>query len=142
MGDRKLRALIVEDVFLLRRMLERIISPYCDIVSTDNGEAAFEKYSESFFDGMPFDVICLDIYMPRMDGLETLQNIRTFEEEIKLKQEDKVKIIMITSLSNHNNVDKALKLGANNYITKPFAKEDVLATMKKLGLIDGIALRE
>ncbi|KAA3617632.1 MAG: response regulator [Calditrichaeota bacterium] len=131
----KLKVLIVEDVFLIQRMLQKLILEYADCQSAENGKKAVELYTSEYFNGEPFDVIFLDIFMPEMDGIEVLQSIRLFEDELKMKPEEKINIIMVTSMSNNNMIQKAKNLGCNGYITKPFSREQIISELKRLGLV-------
>ena len=132
----KLKALIVEDVFLIQRMIQKLSTNFADCQGVQNGKDAIELYTSEYFNGNPFDFIYLDIYMPEMDGIEVLQSIRTFEDELKMKEEDRVKIIMVTSMSTSGMVQKARKLGCNGYVTKPFSKDQIINELKRLGLIN------
>ncbi len=70
------------------------------------------------------DLILLDIMMPRMDGFQTLEKIR-HDEEIK-----DVPIIIVTAKADTNTFLKALKLGANDFIAKPFSRGDLLRKIR------------
>ena len=69
------------------------------------------------------ELILLDILMPDMDGLETCQNIRMFS---------KVPIILLTALSEDENKVRGLNIGADDYITKPFSTEEMLARVQAI----------
>lgn len=70
-----------------------------------------------------FDIILLDIMMPDMDGWELCREIRKFSD---------VPIIMLTAREQQEDIIKGLNLGADDYITKPFNEEELLARMKAL----------
>ena len=61
------------------------------------------------------DVVLLDIQMPGMDGLQTLQRIK--------ETHPKVKVIMVTAVETQEKIEEAMRLGADNYITKPLSLE-------------------
>jgi two-component system, chemotaxis family, chemotaxis protein CheY len=133
--ENKLKALIVEDVILLQRMLQKLTEEYANSETAQNGKYAIELFSREYFNGDPFDVIFLDIFMPEMDGIEALRSIRQFEDELKTKDEERVKIIMVTSMSNPNMIEKARELGCDGYVTKPFNRDQILKELKRLSLI-------
>jgi len=61
------------------------------------------------------DVVLLDIQMPGMDGLQTLKKIK--------EMQPKVKVIMVTAVETQEKIEEAMRLGADNYITKPLSLE-------------------
>ena len=67
--------------------------------------------------GLPCSVVLLDIMMPEMDGLKTLEKIRALESDVP--------VIMLSALGQASTVVKAMKLGASDYITKPFEDEEL-----------------
>lgn len=135
MNEKIIKALIVEDVFLIQRLLENILGPYAQCIGVANGVDAVNAYTSHYFNGEPFDLVCLDIFLPGMDGIEVLQSIRDFEGEINLEDKERTKIVMVTSMANHNMMKKAHQIGCNGYITKPFSKDEILSTLLTLGLI-------
>ncbi len=131
-----IRALIVEDVFLIQRVIERFIEPYGTFRVSNNGRSALKEYAEYFFNGDAFNLVCLDIYLPEVNGLEVLKHIRDFEKEIRLSEEERSKIIIISSVTHPGTIQQAYDLGCDYYITKPFSKDDILKALKKLKLIN------
>ncbi len=131
-----MRALIVEDVQFLALILQRFIEPYgrCDIAS--DGLAAIDMFSRAEMSGDPYNLICLDILMPKLDGFEVLKSIREFEKDLSLKKADRAKIIMITTFNDADTVSRARRAGCDKYISKPFSKEKVISVLKELGFIE------
>jgi two-component system chemotaxis response regulator CheY len=72
-----MRILIVEDDFGSRRLMQKLVSDYgqCDVVV--DGEEAVEAFRLAWEENSPYDVIFLDIMLPKMDGQEALRRIRT-----------------------------------------------------------------
>ncbi|KAB8139209.1 response regulator transcription factor [Gracilibacillus oryzae] len=77
----------------------------------------------SYIEDEPFDIVLLDIMMPEMNGWELCQEIR---------QTSDVPIIMVTARGQQDDIVKGLKLGADDYITKPFDESELLARMEAL----------
>jgi two-component system chemotaxis response regulator CheY len=136
MGSGNLKILIVEDDFYTRRLLQRILSPLgeCDIAV--NGEEAIDAYKNTLKEEFAYDLICLDILMPVMDGQETLKQIRRLEENAGIYGDNGVKIIMITVMDDNKNILKAFRSGCEGYITKPIDKKKLLAKITELGLME------
>jgi len=131
-----LRALIVEDVHFLALILDKILSPFgsCDFATT--GPEAIKKYSEAYTKEEPYDLICLDILIPKMDGFQVLKNIRNFETKANNGSEFSTKIIVISTFNDEHTVSKAIDAGCDKYISKPFSKNKVLGVVESLGLIN------
>lgn len=135
MNEKPIKALIVEDVFLIQRLIAHLIQDYAECKPAENGKDAINLFTSEYFNGVPFNLVCLDIYLPEMNGIEVLKSIRAFEEEIRLKEDERCKIVMVSSSSNHNMVNSAKKVGCDGYVTKPFTKNEVIAELLRLKLI-------
>jgi two-component system chemotaxis response regulator CheY len=131
-----MRVLIVEDDFSSRKILQSILSVHgsCDIAV--DGNEAIDAYKMSWLKNEPYDLICMDIMMPNVDGLQALAEIREIERDMDVKEKDRVKVIMTTALDDPQTVvESYYKLGATSYIVKPIGKQKLLQKVEKLGLI-------
>ncbi len=130
-----MRFLIVDDDFDSRRLMQRILYTfgYCDVAV--DGEEAVEAVRRALKDKEPYDLICMDIIMPNVDGQQALQEIREVEKEMGVKPEEAIKVIMISGLDDSKELHDAFFLGeAASYIVKPVRKQTLLEEMKNLGL--------
>lgn len=130
-----MRTLIVEDDFVCRRLLQKLLSPYGDCDITINGKEAIEAFLLALDEDESYDLICLDIMMPEMDGQEALKKIREIEKEKGILGLDGVKVIMTTALKDSKNVFGAFKTGCEGYLVKPIDKKKLIEEIKKLELI-------
>ena len=105
----------------------------CDV--TVDGMEAVDAFMMALEDGEPYDLICLDIMMPVMDGYQALVGIRNLDKERNIPEEDAVKVIMTTALNDEANVKMAFELGCTVYSGKPIDKDRFEQAMKKLKLI-------
>ena len=118
------RVLIVDDSPIMRQMLVKIFSDEGFAVA---GEAADGAEAIDLFEKLKPDLTTLDIVMPKMRGIEVL-------EQLMAKYPD-AKIIMASSVSDARTVMHCLKMGAKQYITKPYDEAKIMAAVKKaLGL--------
>jgi two-component system chemotaxis response regulator CheY len=83
----------------------------------------------------PYDLICMDIMMPGLDGQQTLRTIREMEEDKGILSSDGVKIVMISALSDMKNKISAFSGLCDAYLTKPISKENLLNELRRLELI-------
>ncbi len=130
-----MKTLIVEDDFVSRRLLQVILSEYgqCDIAV--NGREALTAFELAWQEESPYQLICLDIMMPEMDGQEVLKEIRTIERDLGVAWEDGVKIIMTTALSDQDNIKRAFHEQCEAYLIKPIERRKLLDQLRELGLI-------
>jgi two-component system chemotaxis response regulator CheY len=85
--------------------------------------------------GEPYDLICLDIVMPEMDGQEALKEIRCLEKKAGITGSDFTKIIMTTALADKTNVVEATLQGCDYFLVKPIQKAKLQEQLRKLKLI-------
>jgi two-component system chemotaxis response regulator CheY len=131
----ELKILIAEDDFTCRKLLQSFLSEYGDCFVAINGQEAIDAVKESIEDGRHYDMICLDIMMPEVDGHEALETIRKIESEHGIMGLDGVKVIITSALDDSTNVMGAFRAGCEAYIVKPISKQNLIDEMEKLGLI-------
>ena len=130
-----MRILIAEDDFASRKVILKFLSEYGDCDVTVDGMEAIDAFMMALEEDNPYDLICLDVMMPVMDGYQALKNIRDIESEHNIPDEDRVKIIMTTALNEQKNVKKAFELGCTVYCAKPIDMERLKSTLEQLGLL-------
>lgn len=130
-----MKILIAEDDFASRRFLAKFLANYgeCDI--TVDGLEALEAFTMALEEGKPYDLVCLDIMMPNLDGEKTLDMIREIEKEKGISGDQRVKIIMTTALGETERVHKAFAAGCEGYALKPINTVKFIEVMRKLGLL-------
>ncbi|MBC2455680.1 response regulator [Clostridium beijerinckii] len=129
-----MRILIAEDDYVNRRFLFKFFSQYGDCDMVVNGEKAVQAFMFSVEEKDPYDVICLDIMMPKLDGLKALKMINSIEKEKQITYENLSKKFVITALDNAKDVQNAFELGCEVYVTKPINTDKLIEVMKKLNL--------
>lgn len=122
--------MIVDDSSVTRKVIKKHIKsgPYatCELVEAVNGEAALETFKS----GQKVDVVLSDWNMPKMNGLEFIKGLRSFEVETHVSTP--VKVIMITTEGTIDKVTAAMESGVNEYIVKPFTADTLTKTLKKV----------
>ena len=113
MVGEQVRILVVDDEVAVRLVLQRILEGLgYHVVTAANGQEALDKMSQ-----LNIRVALLDIMMPGMSGLEVLQQISTNWPDTC--------VLMVTAVADTQTAIEAMKLGAYDYITKPFMRDDV-----------------
>ena len=129
-----MKTLIVEDDFLARALLSTLLSEYGPCHLVVDGEEAVSAIGSAYDNEEPYDLVCLDIMMPVMDGQQALEKIRADEQERGISPG--CNVFMVTALDDDENKKKAEKAGCQAYLTKPLNKKLVLDKLKELNLID------
>lgn len=119
------KILIIDDDLRHDKMMSYLLlSKGFDVTYALSGQEALEKLRLKVIDRP--DIILMDIMMPQMDGFETFKEVRKHPE---MKD---TPIIMLTALSDPQNQEKAVAIGAADYIEKPFSPSDVIARIRKV----------
>jgi two-component system, chemotaxis family, chemotaxis protein CheY len=129
------RILIVEDDFASRRLLEKYLEEFGEIDSVSDGQEGLDAFKRIMNEGKKYDLICLDIMLPRMDGQVMLQELRRAEESHGIKGLNSVKVLMTTALGDAANIIQAFRSQCEGYLTKPFTKEQLLREIANMNLI-------
>ena len=129
-----MRALIVEDDFTSRLLLQSFLSPYGECHIAVNGREAVAAFRAAQESGQAYDLICMDIMMPEMDGHSALREIRALEEARGTLSTKRVKIIMTTALDDEKNVVESLKESCDAYLLKPIHKKELFSYLRDFHL--------
>jgi chemosensory pili system protein ChpA (sensor histidine kinase/response regulator) len=120
--DTRVLAMVVDDSITVRRVTQRLLERYgMRVVTAKDGVDALATLQET----IP-DVMLLDIEMPRMDGYELAQHMRNDE---RFKQ---IPIIMITSRTGEKHRNRAMEIGVNKYLGKPYQEAELLENIQEL----------
>lgn len=130
-----MRILIAEDDYVSRKFLYKFMSQFgeCDI--TVDGMEAIEVFLMALDEQHYYDLICLDIMMPEVDGIKALKTIRKLEEERKVPKEKMAKVIMTTALNDPKGIFETFDLGSEAYAVKPIDTDKLIDVMKRLKLL-------
>lgn len=130
-----MRILIAEDDFASRKVILKFLSVYGECDVTVDGMEAVDAFMMALEEDKPYDLICLDVMMPVMDGYQALKSIRKIEKEHGISEDDMAKIIMTTALNEEKNVKKAFELGCTVYCAKPIDMAKLKSTLEMFELI-------
>ena len=125
----------MEDDVASRLLMETILSDYGEVYACENGELGLEAFSEALIADAPYDLVCLDIEMPVMDGQLMLTELRTLETQRGRRPYQGVKVMMVTIHRDSNNVLTAFREQCDAFVVKPVDKDSIETQIKELGLI-------
>ena len=112
--------LVVDDDKHTRKLLRAVLeNAHYTVTTATNGEEALEALDKEHI-----DLVVLDIMMPKMDGLTVLRQIRSHQNQIP--------VLLLTARSEIDDKVEGLDLGANDYLTKPFASKELLARIRAM----------
>jgi two-component system chemotaxis response regulator CheY len=131
-----MRILIVEDDLVSRKFLHKFLSRYgeCDLVI--DALETLDTFLLALKDNEPYHLICLDIMMPKVDGVNTLKVIRDLERQYGIAPENRVKIIMMMALAEPQFVQTAFDYGCEAYAVKPIDTKKLKEVLEKLRLME------
>ena len=131
-GSRKLSVLLAEDnpvnALLVRSALQRAGH---EVVHVTNGRALVERVYDGSGAQSGFDLVLTDLWMPEMDGIEAIQAIRSYERSHRL---DPLSIIVLTADGQGGTRDKAMEMGADDYVEKPVDPDVLLQTVEQAAI--------
>ena len=130
-----MRALIAEDDVVSRKFLTKLLKKYGTVDITVDGEEAVNAFRYALEDREYYDLVCLDIMMPKLDGIQVLCKMREMEDGLELAEEKCAKIIMTTALSEKENIQKAFDCGCAGYAEKPINAKEFCQVLKRMELI-------
>jgi two-component system chemotaxis response regulator CheY len=128
-----MKILIAEDDSVSRKYLDKVLSEYGECDLTIDGIEAVDAYLMAQEEGQPYDLLCLDIMMPKVHGFKVIKIIRNIEKKNKTNP---IKIIIITALSQSEilaNLDETDRNIA--WFCKPFNQELISEALEKLNLV-------
>lgn len=128
-----MRILIVDDHFANRLVLQAALSPYGQCHVAVNGVEAVDAVDAALDAGEPYDLICMDILMPEMDGHRATARIRGEEEARGIPWEQRSRIVMVTAVDSIRQVMASFRNLCDAYLTKPIEPATVHAELAKLG---------
>lgn len=128
-----MKSLVAEDDATNRKLLQRFLSRYgtCDIAV--DGKDAVDSVRLAGLSNQGYDLICMDLRMPQMDGQEAIREIR--KQEISAGVAKTAKIIVTTVHTDMESITTALLGRCNAYLVKPIDTSKLKKELRALGLI-------
>ncbi len=129
-----MKALIVEDDFTNRLLLQSFLSHYGECHIAVNGKEAIEAYQAAAQQKQRYDLICMDILMPEMDGRDAIRAIRRLEADAS-NYGGWTKIFMTSALNDAKEIIHAFRGLCDAYLVKPIDTRKLLVELKGHNLV-------
>lgn len=130
-----MRILIAEDDPTNRTLLRELLKGYGPVDEVTNGRDAETAVLKALVAGAPYDLVCLDIMMPELDGHAALREIRAAEAAKGIPLGSGAKVIMTTALSDKRSVMTAFGEQCDAYLVKPIHRARLLDHLRRFALI-------
>jgi len=128
-----MRILIVDDDEMSRVLLHKMLLPFGECMAENDGKKGLGAFVRALYQGVPFDLILLDIMMPEIDGQELLKIIRKVEKQWGVEPGEEAKVIMVTALDSPREAMQAFFDGcATDYLVKPIERETLLKKVESI----------
>ena len=112
-----MKFLVVDDEATARVMVTVLLEDFGTVHEAADGEEALDKVGEAFSAGEPYDLICVDLSMPGLDGLELIEHLR--EVELSHEKPYHSRLIVVSASRYPQDIMDAFKKQADGYLTKP-----------------------
>ena len=133
--ETSMKTLIVEDDFTSRLLLQTVLARYGECHIAVNGKEAVAAFRIATSNGSPYNLICMDVMMPEMNGQDAVKQVRALEELHGVISTHGAKIIMTTAVNDVPSVLLSFKDLCDAYLFKPIDIAKLLHEIKTFGLV-------
>lgn len=130
-----MKILVAEDDAANRKFLTKLLAKFGDVTVVGDGFQAVKNYMQALDDREPYQLVCLDVMMPKLDGYKALDAIRGIEGKYALIAQEKAKIIMISALDEGGFDEEMARNQYDCYMSKPIDILEFEMNLKRMGMI-------
>jgi two-component system chemotaxis response regulator CheY len=127
---RKLKCLVVDDDAGARLTMAKMLEPYGQVDQAENGLQALASFREALLHGTPYHLVTLDVMMPELDGVVTLECLRGLEYVHRSRL--RAKILVLSGVDDKNFILTTAKRGSDGYLLKPVESSGLAERMREL----------
>ena len=129
-----MKVLVAEDDLASGKFMQKLLSKYGEVVLARDGIAAVDEFVNAVSANERFDLICMDIMMPKIDGYKALASIRDAERKLGTPRDKRCKVIMISALDEGFDASYA-SVDYEEYMCKPIDIMKFDSLIRKLEII-------
>jgi two-component system chemotaxis response regulator CheY len=130
-----MRCLIIDDDLVCRRILSRLLRVYGEVSCATDGAEGLAQSEEAISGGKPFQLICIDLMMPLLDGHDVLTALRQLEDQRHILTNQRAQVLVVTALDDRSSVLRSFREQCDGYLVKPVTAESLKGQLLKLGLV-------
>lgn len=134
-GFTPVRALVVDDVAANCRVMKALLARYGTADTVMHARDAVAAFQRAWKEERAYNLICLDIMLPDIDGVKLLEVLRKMEAAMNLNDKQRAKVIMVSALDDNKFMGRCRELGASAFLVKPIDSTDLANCLRKTGLI-------
>lgn len=131
-----MKALVVEDDFTSRVLIQELLRRHGTSHVAVHGREAVRAFAAALEAQEPYDLVCLDIMMPEMDGQQALRELRALEALHGVEPGTGARVLMTTALRDKDNVLQAFRHQADGYLLKPVDGGKLLEYLREFGFVE------
>lgn len=128
-----MRVLIAEDDQTSAILLASMLKPFGTVLVAQDGDALVRDFTVALIQQQPYDLVCLDIKMPGLDGQACLRCLRAIEQAFGRDGAAGTKVLMTTSVNTPESIFTAFRGQAEGYLIKPIDRTKLLAHLAQFG---------
>ena len=134
-GFTPVRALVVDDVPANCRVMKALLARYGTADTVLHAREAVAAFQTAWKCEQPYNLICLDIMLPEIDGVKLLEVLRKMEAAMNLDEGQRAKVIMVSALDDNKFMGRCRELGACAFLVKPIDSSGLANCLRKTGLV-------
>ena len=134
-GFTPVRALVVDDVAANCRVMKALLARYGTADTVMHARDAVSAFQVAWKEARPYNLICLDIMLPDIDGVKLLEVLRKMEAAMNLDEKQRAKVVMVSALDDNKFMGRCRELGACGFLVKPIDSSELANCLRKTGLI-------
>lgn len=127
--------LVIDDQMTTRMLLRCMLETYGEVVEAKAGKEGVALFGAALADGAPFQMVCVDLGLPDIDGNQVLEQLRAVEVQQQVRAP--ATIVVVSGNDTEEARGDALERSADAYLTKPVSYESMFALLARIGAVGG-----
>ena len=131
-----MKTLVVDDLRPSSRVIQPIVGKYGQCDTVNELRAIAEAFNKAWTDNTPYNLVCVDVKPPKVDGEQVLRLVRAMEEKMRLTAEQRARVILVTADYEQKTAERLRNLGCDAVFVKPINRKQLQEWLTKLNLVE------